>query len=324
MGKKVSIVIPTYNRKDLLSGCLESIGKLSYSDYEVIVVDDASEDGTTGHLALNFSGVRLIRNDVRKGPAYCKNQGILKSSGEFIWFLDSDSVVLNYDCLSNMVNILAREENVGCLGGELLFEGGSYFARIDEEYRSRKVPVEGNGKNSFNMLKVRSLMSCNLISRKEILLKLGGFDTNYFYISEDTDICERCSALGYDVILDYSVWVLHKYSAVARKSNYYLLFRNELRCAVKNRGVLKGFLREPLRLFRNIFQAAGRHSLSDTGSSGTINIITLSKINKALGMLRLGFSMCFGFAGAYLWNIFFAYKTINIDKKTNYLESTKI
>ena len=322
MNDKVSIIIPTYNRKKLISQCIESVFCLNYTNYEVIVLDDASDDDTSAYITSNFQNVTIIRNNKKRGPAYCKNQGILKSKGQFVWFLDSDSVIIDNDCLTNMVAIANDNENIGCLGGELLKEGDSYFVRIDEVNRSRKVPYREEEKNKFNMISVRSLMTCNLFVKKQILLDLGGFDTNYFYISEDTDICERCHSLGFDIVLDHKTLVLHLYSMVTRKSNYYMLFRNEIRCAIKNHGITNGLLKEPTRLFKNLYHAAKVRITGDKSMLTFTNIMPLGKKQRALNLFRLGISVGIGFISAYIWNILFLCKTIYCDKRTNYLKNT--
>ena len=196
MEKEVSIIIPTRDRKTQIYNCLTSLSKLTYNNYEIIIVDDASEDGTGNLIRSGFPDARVIRNNKNKGPAYCRNQGISESKGSFIWFLNSDSVIVNSDCLSNMVNILKNNEAIGCVGGELINEEGADLVRVDENKISRKLKLEENLENNFKMVKVRSLAGCNLFTRKELLSRIGGFDTNYFYISEDVDVCERIHGLG--------------------------------------------------------------------------------------------------------------------------------
>lgn len=326
MEKEVSIIIPTYNRKDLISTCLKSLSSLTYSHYEIIVVDDASEDDTSNLIKSEFKKAKIIINNIRRGPAYCKNQGILRSKGQFIWFLDSDSIIVDNDCLSNMVDILENNREVGCVGGELLNEAGLYLVRVDENNISRKLKFEENTKHNFNMVQVRSLMTCNLFMKKELLLRIGGFDTDYFYISEDTDICERVHTLGYSIILDYRTLVLHQYSTITRKSNYFLLFRNEIRCVLKNHGIVKGLLKEPVRLFRNIFYSVRDKIKNRKNISTSIHIKPLSfkKRQGVLTLFSLGLNIVISFIGAYTWNILFLYKTIYIDRRVNYLKKTTL
>ena len=323
---KVSIIIPTHNRRELLTACLKSISNLSYDNHNIIIVDDASEDETSNYIISSFPHINLIRNTERKGAAYCKNQGLLKSDGQFVWFLDSDSVVLNRNCLNNMINFLQQDHNIGCIGGQLVREEGRYLVRVDGYEISKKMLFDVNTKSNFDNLTVRSIQTCNLFTRRELLLHIGGFDTDYRYLSEDTDVCIKIHALGYRIVLDHRTLVLHEYSKVSRKSNYYLLFRNEIRCSLKNRGVINGFLCEPLRLFRNIIYAVGNsvkegRKISDIMHNNIPNPIS-GKSAYFLNLCWLGANVSISFVIAYIWNILWCYKTVYIDNKIDYLKKT--
>jgi len=84
----VSVIIPTFNRAILLKKAIESVLSQTYEDFELVVVDDGSEDDTTA-LVSSFAGVRYIRQD-NKGPAAARNLGIKESAGDLVAFLDSD------------------------------------------------------------------------------------------------------------------------------------------------------------------------------------------------------------------------------------------
>lgn len=324
MNAMVSVVIPTHNRKKEVLDCLKSITNSSYTNYEIIAIDDASDDGTIDAIRSCFPLVRVFRNRQQKGAAYCKNQGILESKGEFIWFLDSDSVIMDNGCMGRMVQLLQENNRIGCIGGELVEEGGRYFVRIDYKDISVKLPYEEHDKHRFTLVKVRSVMACNLCVRRELMARAGGFDTIYSYISEDTDICEKIHALGYEVILDWRTLVLHHYSKTHRKSNYYLLFRNEIRCSIKNYGLIRGLINEPVRLFRNILLSSKNKIKNRTNLFESIHIVSTGKHRgKIFPMLFLLVAdIIRSFLFAYLWNILFAYKTTTKDRKVNFLALT--
>ncbi len=87
---RVSVVIPAYNRADLLPRAIASVLDQTFTDYEIIVVDDASSDDT-GAVARNSDGpVRVVRNDVNRGLGGARNSGIVVASGTYVAFLDSD------------------------------------------------------------------------------------------------------------------------------------------------------------------------------------------------------------------------------------------
>ncbi|MTI89425.1 MAG: glycosyltransferase family 2 protein [Balneolaceae bacterium] len=88
----VSVIIPSFNRPKMLKRAIESVLNQSYTNLEVIVVDDCSETDTE-ILVGKFKRVRLLRNKTNKGPCYSRNRGIEESKGEFINFLDDDDII---------------------------------------------------------------------------------------------------------------------------------------------------------------------------------------------------------------------------------------
>jgi glycosyltransferase involved in cell wall biosynthesis len=88
---KVSVIILTYNRKEFLKAAIQSVLEQSYQDFEIIIVDDGSNDGTAAFVgSLTDPRINYIRNDTNQGEARSRNIGINRSSGEFIAFLDDD------------------------------------------------------------------------------------------------------------------------------------------------------------------------------------------------------------------------------------------
>ncbi|HLP87552.1 MAG TPA: glycosyltransferase family A protein [Nostocaceae cyanobacterium] len=87
---KISVIIPTYNRKHYLAKAINSVFNQTYTDYELIVVDDASTDGTTGFLATEYPQIHCLSLPNNRGAGGARNEGIKIAKGEFIAFLDSD------------------------------------------------------------------------------------------------------------------------------------------------------------------------------------------------------------------------------------------
>ena len=120
MNPLVSVVIPVKNRKNDALECLSSLQKQTYRNFEVLIIDDGSRESIAGFLEGNYKDLKVIRNKQSRGAAYAKNQGIMQSTGEYVWFLDSDTIVSNNRCLENMLNRIRNDEKVGSIGGELL------------------------------------------------------------------------------------------------------------------------------------------------------------------------------------------------------------
>ncbi|HOX28369.1 MAG TPA: glycosyltransferase, partial [bacterium] len=119
---KVSVVIPTMNRKEILKACLTSVFKQTFDAVEVIVVDNNSTDGTGEMVKQCFPDVMLLENGRNLGPAEARNQAIRICRGDFLWFLDSDTIVLDAQCLSFMVSALAEHDDIGAIGAEMIEE----------------------------------------------------------------------------------------------------------------------------------------------------------------------------------------------------------
>src|ERR1700737_4457090 len=111
---KVSVIIPTYNRAELLRSAIISVLTQIFQDFEVIVVDDASRDNTQNVVhSFNDRRIRYIRNGMNKGDAVARNVGITNSSCEYIAFLDDDDEWLP-EKLEKQINLLENSSpNVG-------------------------------------------------------------------------------------------------------------------------------------------------------------------------------------------------------------------
>lgn len=126
--KMISVIIPTYNRKEKLAGCIESVLGQSYKEIEVLVVDDASTDGTE-ELFLQISDTRLkyFRYDTNRGACYARNYGAERAKGEFLAFQDSDDL-WHRDKLEKQYRLLLSENADMCFCGmNRVSEGGSRF-----------------------------------------------------------------------------------------------------------------------------------------------------------------------------------------------------
>lgn len=114
----ISVVIPVYNRKDIVGRALDSVRRQTLAPDEIIVVDDGSTDGTGEFVAANYPEAKIFRQENQGCPA-AKNTGIHKSISEYIAFLDSDDVWLP-DKLSIQMQILKKHPDLGLLGTRML------------------------------------------------------------------------------------------------------------------------------------------------------------------------------------------------------------
>ncbi len=118
-----SIIIPTFNRRHQIGKAIESIFIQTDIDFEIIIVDDGSSDGTVEWLAINYPDhrIRVLKNIRNKGPAGARNTGLLEANGEFIALLDSDDQFLE-NHLAGCLDVFKRHPNVGLVFGRAVYE----------------------------------------------------------------------------------------------------------------------------------------------------------------------------------------------------------
>lgn len=116
---KVSVIIPTYNEEDEILDCIESLGEQSYSDFEIIVVDDGSTDRTVKrlkNLQKEIEGLRLLEQK-HKGPGAARNKGAKKAKGKILVFVDAD-MTFDEDFLEKLVEPIKKGEKKGTFSNE--------------------------------------------------------------------------------------------------------------------------------------------------------------------------------------------------------------
>ena len=205
---KVSVIVPTYNRKDLLALCLDSLEKQSYpsSLYEVIVVDDGSTDGThlflSDYCAKNPATKYFSQNNAGTGAA--RNHGLTKAIGEIICFTDDDCM-LETDWIKNIVEAY-KDETIGGVGGRII------------AYSTTEPLNAYSEKNKFfdqeNLIRVFAI-GANSSYRAKVLSSLQGFD-EYFSYSEDVDLGIRVQLAGYKLAYAPLAIVYHNHRSTAR------------------------------------------------------------------------------------------------------------
>lgn len=137
--KKVSVIIPTYNRAKFIPNAIKSVIDQKYDNIEIIIVDDGSNDNTeevVNSFQKNYSNIFYCHNERSKGPSGARNTGIIKSSGEYIAFLDSDDVWLNGQ-LKKRLDILNKYPEIDVIFGNFIcvdfFSGNEIFNFFDQK-----------------------------------------------------------------------------------------------------------------------------------------------------------------------------------------------
>lgn len=183
----VSVVVCSYNGERTLEECLDSLMRLNYPDYEVILVDDGSKDATP-EIAERFPQVQVIRQENR-GLSVARNVGAEAARGEIVAYTDDDCVA-DENWLLYLVRAMQDQQ------AEAI--GGPNITPVNDNWTARCVSVSP-GNPSHVMLDdqhAEHVPGCNMAFRRDVLLKLGGFDPQYRTAGDDVDICWRLLDAG--------------------------------------------------------------------------------------------------------------------------------
>src|ERR1044071_7335709 len=198
---KVSVVVASYNGERTLRACLDSLGRLNYPDYEIILVDDGSTD-TTPQLAAQFPRVRFFRHQNNLGLSVARNTGIAAAEGAIIAFTDSDCRA-DEDWLYYLVGDLLDSEFAGMGGPNLLPPEDSAVAAA---------VMASPGGPAHVMLDDRQaehIPGCNMAFYKWALAEVGGFDPNFTRAGDDVDLCWRLQQAGCKIGFCPAAFVWH-------------------------------------------------------------------------------------------------------------------
>jgi O-antigen biosynthesis protein len=197
---KVAVVVCAYDAARTIRRCLESLRRLDYPNFEVIIVDDGSRDATA-QIAAEFPEFRLIRQP-NKGLSVARNVGRHAALGELVAYTDSDCVV-DPHWLTFMVRAMVESELDGC--------GGPNYAPHEDGWLEGCVAASPGAPSHVLTSDDRAehLAGCNMLFRKAALEHVGGFDPQFTAAGDDVDICWRLMAAGY--VLGYcpSAFVWH-------------------------------------------------------------------------------------------------------------------
>lgn len=204
---RVSVVVATHNGARTLGTCLESLARLHYPDYEVIVVDDGSTDSVS-QIAAQFPAVRYVRQ-ANHGLSVARNTGIAAATGEIVAFTDDDCRA-DADWLYHLVGDL--------LGGSWIGIGGPNLLPPEDSPVAAAVLVSPGGP-AHVMLDDRvaeHVPGCNMAFWKWALEEIGGFDPVFRKAGDDVDVCWRLQKRGYQIGFSPAGFVWHHRRSTVR------------------------------------------------------------------------------------------------------------
>lgn len=282
---KITVIIPHFNGVEILRDCLCSLFKNRFKDFDVVLIDNGSTDGSTDFIRNEFPLVGIIENDNNLGYAGACNQGIFLSDTEFILLLNNDTVMPE-NFLDEMLAAIKTDKNIamvqpkiksiqnqeyfdysGAAGGEMDIFGYPFArGRVFDVVEKDDLQYDQTESNVF------WTSGCAILIRKSIIDKIGVLDNDFFAHQEEIDLNWRALLAGYRNIVTCKTHILHYSGYTLKSDNYkklYLNHRNNLIMMIKNYSVPSLVILFPIRMifegvtfFAYLFQGGGKRSLA--------------------------------------------------------------
>lgn len=239
----VSVVIVSFNTRELTLKCLKSVFEQNHVAYEVIVVDNASSDQSSSEIKEIFPQVAVIENNENTGFAHANNQAIKRANGRYILLLNSDTVLLSDETFSKMVSFMEERQDVGISGCKITRPNGRldwpckrsfqtpsvFFIRslgldrlFPQHKRFGKYHLTYLDENEIH--EVDAIAGAFLMIRRETLNNIGLLDDNLFMYSEDMDWCLRAKQQNWKVYYYPEVEIIHYKSSSNKKRSPRMMY----------------------------------------------------------------------------------------------------
>jgi GT2 family glycosyltransferase len=223
---EVSIVIVNWNTKDLLRNCLNSIAEQTRQVHEILVVDNASTDGSADMVRQEFPDITLIANSANRGFAAANNQAIAVARGRYVLLLNPDTVILD-QAIDKMIDWCDEHPDVGCAGCQVMmsdteiqqtcFADPTPFALLVAETGLARVFSRSSvfGRARYSSWDRRREMEVDVVSGmfmlipRPVLDQVGFLDESFFVYAEEADLCRRIRQAGFRCVFTPVARIVH-------------------------------------------------------------------------------------------------------------------
>ena len=258
----VSIIIPHYNNKEILENCVKSILKNSYSNYEIIIVDNNSTDNSANLIKEKFVEVNIIKSNINLGYAGGCNLGSKHAKGQYLLFLNNDTIH-DENFLDFLVQCIKSDDNISSVQPKILdfdktyfdYAGssGGYIDYLVFPFTRGRVfnTIEKDEGQYDDRKRIFWASGACFLTKKNIFKKIGGFDQNFFAHMEEIDYHWKCYLAGHEVYVEPKAVIYHKGGATLKYQSYkktYLNHRNSLFLLLTNYSIGLSLYLFPLRL----------------------------------------------------------------------------
>jgi GT2 family glycosyltransferase len=235
----VSIVVLNYNGKDLLRECLESIRRLHYRNFETIVVDNSSTDGSAEMIRTEYSWTTLlITPPIRIAQA--SNSGLRLAKGQVIVPLLNNDMTVDEHWLDHLVEAL-RQPEVGIVDSKVYCYGTNMIKTAGNAIKWNTGDVKGTGfghldRGQYDAPREVDYAEVTVV-RRDVVERIGRFDEEYLFYWSDIDYCVRAKKAGYKTMYVPTAVVWHREAATIGENSprrYYSYTRDSLRFLIKH------------------------------------------------------------------------------------------
>jgi GT2 family glycosyltransferase len=225
----VCIVILNWNCKDDVLECLRSVMKFDYPNYQVMVVDNASTDGSPEAIKSEFLDVKVIVNDANLGFAAGNNVGlqyVLEHGNEYALLLNNDTVVAP-NMLRELVTIGENDEQIGIVSPKIYYheeENKLWYAGARKGWLrgiGATIGLDEEDEGQYDVVqRVDYAFGCGMLIKREVLERVGLLDSRFFLYHEDCDFCLRAAKSGFKTVYVPQARMWHKVSASTKTTSY--------------------------------------------------------------------------------------------------------
>ncbi|HEY5122203.1 MAG TPA: glycosyltransferase family 2 protein [Ignavibacteria bacterium] len=267
----LSIVIVNWNSRNETLNCLKSIFDISdfkerENEFEIIVIDNDSKDGSVSAINSEFPSVTILKNNSNIGYAPACNIGLKMAEGKYVLLLGNDTIMKN-GSLSGTINFLENDLNCGAVGCRLVYPDGNLqgnckkFPKLINAFYTY---LSFNNLNrDYDMLwfdydktmEVDQIATTFLMVRNEILKKINYFDEQYKILYNDVDLCRKIWNSGFKIYFLHTAEIVHIGSHSTTKAGFgirKIMYRDILKYFRNNFG-LRAYFLLPVLFFRILF-----------------------------------------------------------------------
>jgi GT2 family glycosyltransferase len=209
---KIFIIILNYNGADVIKKCLASVLKVDYPDFEVVVVDNDSTDGSLEIAKANFSKAHFIKNEANLGFAAGNNIGIrfaLERMADYVLLLNNDTEV-EKDFLTKLVSVAEADEKIG-IASPVIFSGANrqiWYSGGGIRWLKMKTS-HANNASIAESYETDFITGCAMLVKAAVFKGIGLLDEDYFLYWEDADFSLRAKRAGFKNMVVAGAWVYH-------------------------------------------------------------------------------------------------------------------